>query len=80
MAKARSTKHEYKSAERYKSNIEQRAGESDLEYYTRLAKQADQRLVRLEKLANEPGFENVRNMPMLPPCVTLKAMAEPVRK
>ena len=60
MAKARSTKHEYRSAERYKSSIEQRAGESDLDYYTRLAKQADQRLVRLEKLSNEPGFENVK--------------------
>lgn len=60
MAKVRSTKHEYKSAERYKANIEQRPGESDLAYYTRLAKQADQRLVRLEKLANEPGFENVK--------------------
>lgn len=60
MAKARSTKHEYKSAERTKVNIEPRYGESDLDYYRRLAKMADQRLVRLEKLAQEPGFENVK--------------------
>ena len=40
-------------------NIERRAGESDLQHYRRLAKTADQRLVRLEKLANEEGFQNV---------------------
>ena len=40
-------------------NIERRAGESDLQYYRRLAKTADQRLVRLEKLATQEGFQNV---------------------
>ena len=60
MAKARSTRHEYRSAERTIDKIEQRPGENDLEYYRRLAKMADQRLVRLEKLAQEPGFENVK--------------------
>lgn len=59
MAKAKSTKHEYKSAERSKEKIQQKAGETDIEYYTRLAKMADQRLVRLEKLSGEKGFENV---------------------
>ena len=34
-------------------------GESDESYYRYLAKQADQRLVRLEKYANESGYENV---------------------
>lgn len=61
MAKGRtkSTSHEYKSAERSKAAIEQRPGESDIDYYTRLAKMADQRLVRLEKLATQEGYEKV---------------------
>lgn len=61
MAKGRtkSTKHEYKSAERSKAAIEQRAGESDIAYYTRLAKMADQRLVRLEALSKKEGYEKV---------------------
>lgn len=59
MAKQKDTKHEYKSAERSKASIEKRAGESDLDYYTRLAKMADQRLVRLERLAGQEGYENV---------------------
>lgn len=37
----------------------QKAGESDLAYYRRLAKMADQRLVRLEELAGKEGFEGV---------------------
>ena len=50
-------KYEYKAAGLY--DIEQRDGETDMQYYTRLAKAADQRMVRLEKLEGEPGFENV---------------------
>lgn len=53
------TLHEYKAAERTKSKIEPRQGESDLDYYTRLAKMADQRMVRLEELAKKEGYENV---------------------
>lgn len=37
----------------------QKSGESIEAYYKRLAKQADQRLVRLEKLAQEEGFSAV---------------------
>lgn len=59
MAKQKGTKHEYKSAERSKASIEQRPGESDIQYYRRLAKVADQRLVRLEELSNKEGYENV---------------------
>ena len=42
-------------------NIEQKENESDLQYYKRLAKAADQRLVRLEQLAasGEDRFKNV---------------------
>ena len=54
---ARQRVHEYKSTQRYDFDI--RPGETDLEYYRRLAKTADQRLVRLEKLKSEPGFESV---------------------
>lgn len=39
-------------------NMEQKPGESLDAYYHRLAKVADQRLVRLERLANEEGYEN----------------------
>lgn len=39
--------------------IEQRHNESTEQYFRRLAKQSDQRLVRLEKLENEECFENV---------------------
>lgn len=47
-------------------NLDYKPGESDLEYYHRLAKVADQRLVRLEELAGmregkpgKPGYEKV---------------------
>lgn len=47
-------------------NLDYKPGESDLEYYHRLAKVADQRLVRLEELAGmrkgkpgTPGYEKV---------------------
>lgn len=39
-------------------NVEMRAGESLEAYYHRLAKVADQRLVRLERLAEQPGYGN----------------------
>lgn len=47
-------KHEYKQVD-----VSRREGEGDAAYYRRLAKQADQRLVRLEKLAEKEGFESV---------------------
>lgn len=47
----RTFKHEYKTPARY--DIEQRAGETNLQYYKRLAKVADQRLLRLERLEKE---------------------------
>lgn len=47
-------------------NLDYKPGETDLQYYKRLAKVADQRLVRLEELAGmregkpgKPGFEKV---------------------
>lgn len=61
-------KHEYKVRE---YNLDYRPGETDLQYYKRLAKVADQRLVRLEELAGlrkdkqgnlipgKPGYEKV---------------------
>lgn len=52
--KKRTWAHEYKAPKRY--NIEQKEGESELAYYRRLAKAADQRLVRLEKLSHEKDF------------------------
>lgn len=38
---------------------DRRDGESDLHYYRRLAKQADQRLVRIEQLSGQEKFKNV---------------------
>lgn len=40
-----------------KYNVSQRAGETLEHLYRRLAKTADQRLVRLERLAEKPGFK-----------------------
>ena len=40
-------------------DLSYKPGEDALQYYRRLAKVADQRLVRLEKLAEAPNFENV---------------------
>lgn len=40
-------------------DINKKVGETDRAYYVRLAKQADQRLVRLEKLSEEKGYEAV---------------------
>lgn len=57
---ARTWKHEYKSSKNY--NVEQRPGESELQYYRRLAKVADQRLVRLEELSKQKDFKGVKKM------------------
>lgn len=53
--------HQYKTRS---YNLDYKPGESDLEYYRRLAKAADQRLLRLEQLAGKvegvkgtPGYE-----------------------
>lgn len=40
-------------------NLDYKPGEDALQYYRRLAKVADQRLVRLERLTETEGFENV---------------------
>lgn len=42
-----------------KFDYNKKPGESDRAYYVRLAKQADQRLVRLEQLSKQKGFEAV---------------------
>lgn len=48
------------TARKYNTNVPaQRAGESAFDYSQRLAKMADTRLRRLEKLSKESGFENV---------------------
>ena len=41
-------------------NLNRKPGETDKAYYKRLAKTADQRLVRLERLSNEKGFKAVK--------------------
>lgn len=41
-----------------KYSFEQKPGESIESYYRRIAKVADQRLVRLERLADQPGYGN----------------------
>ena len=53
----RHTKHEYKSTKRY--SLDMKPGETTEAYYRRLAKAADQRLVRLEKLQGEDEFKSV---------------------
>lgn len=49
------TKYEYQSTENY----DIRPGETDLQYYRRLAKTADQRLVRIEALKHDQYFRGV---------------------
>ena len=51
---ARGTKYTYNMG-----NFAQKSGETDLQYYRRLAKQADQRLVRLEGYQHDRNFANV---------------------
>lgn len=58
------TKRQLKHAGSYKSiskpSLQQKAGESDRAYYRRLAKQANQRMVRLEDAAKAGGtFKNI---------------------
>ena len=57
MAKPR-WKHEYVAPGAY--DVEQKEGETELQYYRRLAKVADQRMVSLERLATQPGFKGVQ--------------------
>lgn len=66
MAKRKKVEHTYPAAERTKALIEPRQGESDIDYYYRLAKMADERMRKLEVLAGArpgkeatPGYENV---------------------
>ena len=54
--------------------IEQRPGETTEKYFRRLAKQSDQRLVRLEKLEKEKGFENVTQWAYANAMYDIKAM------
>ncbi|MBO5809668.1 MAG: hypothetical protein J6R32_02450 [Bacteroidales bacterium] len=51
-------KHDYKMRP---YNLDYRPGETDLQYYKRLAKVADQRLLRLERLSEVAGYEKVTN-------------------
>lgn len=54
------TKYEYKAPKRY--DFEQRETETELQYYKRIAKAADQRLVRLEQLSkfDKKHFKGVK--------------------
>lgn len=52
-------KPRYKPDDLPKYNVEQRPGETAEKYYRRLAKAADQRLVRIEQLAQKPLYSNV---------------------
>lgn len=53
------TDHKY-TAEKYGMSVRaQRAGESDLAYFRALAKQADQRLVRLERYASDQNYQGL---------------------
>ena len=54
-------KPRYKPDDLPKYNVEQRAGESAEKYYRRLAKAADQRLVRIEQLSQNPLYANVKS-------------------
>ena len=56
--KKQSTQEKYFSQKQIEA-VQRKTGERTIDYYTRLAKQADQRLVRLEKLSTEPGYENI---------------------
>ena len=52
--------YQYKASSSY--DVEQRAGETELQYYRRLAKVADQRLVRLESYKHDKYFGGVEKM------------------
>lgn len=51
--------HEYESIEKSRKFVQKKENESDAAYYHRLAKQADTRLRRLEKLAGQDEYGNV---------------------
>ena len=53
------TVHQYNVTPR-PYNVEQKPGESDMRYYRRLAKAADERLVRLEALSKQSDYKNVK--------------------
>ena len=55
----RDTLHKY-GEKRRKYDVEQRATETEAQYYKRLAKVADRRLARLRELSKQPGFEKVK--------------------
>ena len=55
----KSTEYDYAATGNY--DYEQRVGETDLQYYRRLAKTADQRLVRLEALRHDKHYRGVLN-------------------
>lgn len=56
---ARKFRHEYKAAG---YDIEQREGESELQYYKRLARLSDQRMRRIEELSHDKYFKGVKKM------------------
>lgn len=75
---ARRWKAEYKSPGAY--DVEQRPGETELQYYRRLAKVADQRLVRLEKLTREdPLFKGARKFAYAKAVDTLEIFGDAMR-
>lgn len=75
---ARRWKAEYKSPGAY--DVEQRQGETELQYYRRLAKVADQRLVRLEKLTREdPLFKGARKFAYAKAVHTLEIFGDTMR-
>jgi len=55
----RATKHKY-GEKRRGYDVYQRPGETDMQYYRRLAKASDQRLKRLEQLSEQPDFKRVK--------------------
>lgn len=59
-ADAQGNEYEYQATKKYDTS--QRVGESNLEYYRRLAKVADQRLVNLEALSHDKLFRGVEKM------------------
>lgn len=49
--------YQYESSKKTAKYIEQKEGETERQYYYRLAKMADERMRKLQKLSKEPGFE-----------------------
>lgn len=59
-AKSNGDEYVYRATSRY--NADRRSGESEMQWYRRLAKVADQRLVELEALSHDKHFEGVEKM------------------